>query len=764
MANPRHSMLCATGVNSVPPGSGIKTSGCIVSAQNISDPTEPETAVVRWRSSEELIAGFSDLLIPQLQNISPERFEKITASELSQKLDLRNPSDRRLIAEAVNQEWQIWEKNKAGYDPEQKGKLDILRSASVIAHYYNDNTLRQLRDVHEFKPEMIGNMIIFPKDWEERWMKKNPSAFKIEEVIFIFIHDIYLKIHSDNLARIGCVLTDCPGLFASRWDTEIARRAMFNADAILYLFDGSRTMKLSDLKALQFIRQNGMEYKLFYGCNMRSHTLADSRRILNSTVTMLKNNGFKVQDDEFTLFHALLALRSVQGERLINAGAKNCTPDDLKILRKVIMQQISILDIDDEAFAGMDADSLRFAVNQSGLNQLMDMAENMVIKKKAKSILIDNGSQMAANCLLEVEGALRNREENAYKKEEEFRRQVEMVEKELIKFREECIHIIDRLSEEGPDYILADDIWKKLESHKEELCEKTSKRIYIEVVTFKSVPMLLFKREKLKDKIMGIIKEEIAECFKAVINTWISEIKDGKNEIYNTQIVKRIKAVSMELKNIWNKSALPDMNLLAGINIPEFSGNLEFDNELIFQELEKSQIVDHVRYNAILAAGGLTGIFTATSGILVAIVVMITRILWMVVASVVVILVNIIIIFLTQGYIEEKLEQEIKDTLSPAFNTLFYEIRESVKKEFREFSANIRHLYQHVFAAAIDKPRTLFESRKKQAEADFRKSQNDREAIARDAKRIRQEQIQPLRISLEDFVSKVKESLQRCKN
>jgi hypothetical protein len=429
----------------------------------------------------------------------------------------------------------------------------------------------------------------------------------------------------------------------------------------------------------------------------------------------------------------------------------------------MIMQQLSVLDIDDDDFAGMDPESVRFARNQSGLDDLMAMAEQMVIRKKAKSILIANGSQMAANCLLEVEGALRAREDTAYKKETEFRHQVESVEKELVRFRTDCVHTIERLSEAGPDYLLADDIWKRLESYKKELCEKTSKRIHMEVVTFKSIPMLLFRREKLKDKIMGIIKEEIDDCFKAVINTWISEIKDGKNEIYNSQIVRRIKSISNELKNIWNKSALPDMNLLEGINIPEFSGNLEFDNETLLQEFEKSQIVDHVRYNAILATGGLTGIFTATSGILVAIVVMITRILWMVLASVAVILVNIIIIFLTQGLIEEKLEQEIKDTLSPAFDTLFYEIRENVKQEFRKFSAGIRQLYQHVFAAAIDKPRTVFELRKKQAEEDFGKSQKEREAIAQTAKQIRQNQIRPLRIGLEEFVSKVRKSLEECK-
>ncbi|MCP4347234.1 MAG: hypothetical protein GY795_17115 [Desulfobacterales bacterium] len=752
-----------------PLGSGIKTSGCIVAAQNISDSVEAEKALVEWRNSEELIEGFSDLLLPNLQNLYPGTFDNITASELSKVLNLDNPKHRRFISEAANQEWEVWEKNKAGYDPDQRGNLDILRSASIIAHHYANDSLGHIREKQEFRPEEIGELIIFPEDWEERWMDKNPDAFDIREVLFLFIRDVRLKLHCGNLGRLGCVLVDCPGLFASRWDTDVARRAMFEADAILYLFDGSRTMKLSDLRALRFIRKNGMGYKLFYGCNMRSHTLEDSERILKSTITMLKNNGFNVSEDEFTLFHALLALRSVQSERLLNGRLDKLTekriadeelPDKVKKrLKKFMNQQISILDIDDDDFTGMNPSSVQFARTTSRLDNLMEMVEHTVIAKKAKSILIDNGSQMAANSLLEVEGTLQNREFSAYKKENEFRGQVEFVEKELVRFRDDCTGVIGKLDEEGPDYLLSDEIWKRLEDRKQELCEKTSKRIYKDVVRLKNIPMLLFKRKKLKDKIIAIIKEEIDETFKEVIHGWVAEIKDDKNELYNAQIVQRIRSVSKDLKSIWNRSALPEMNLLAGVTIPEFSGNLEFDNEKVFRELEKSQIFDNVRYNAFVAAGSLTGMFTATSGIIVALFVVITRILWMVVASAVLIILNIIVIFLTQGMMEEKLEEEIRSSLSPVFDKLFHEIRADVKKEFREFSASIREIYRHVFSAAVNKPQAIFEERRNQAEEDFKKSRKEREAIAEEAKEIREEQIQPLRVKLQKFVAKVESCL-----
>ncbi len=191
------------------------------------------------------------------------------------------------------------------------------------------------------------------------------------------------------------------------------------------------------------------------------------------------------------------------------------------------------------------------------------------------------------------------------------------------------------------------------------------------------------------------------------------------------------------------------------MTIPEFSGDMELDNARIFQELEKGPEFDNVRYNAMLSAGGLTGIFTATSGILLAVFVLITRFFWVRIVTVVGFLINVILMFLTRGMVEKSLREEIRQKLSSAFKTLFYEIREETKKEFQAFSGDIRTLYRHLFSSAIDKPRHVFETRRTRALADFKKGREERVALAGEARRIREEQIQPLRISLQEFVSQV---------
>ena len=54
-----------------PLGTVIRTSGCEVRAQNLADENEVERAEIVWRTSEGLIRGFDDLLLPRLRELAP---------------------------------------------------------------------------------------------------------------------------------------------------------------------------------------------------------------------------------------------------------------------------------------------------------------------------------------------------------------------------------------------------------------------------------------------------------------------------------------------------------------------------------------------------------------------------------------------------------------------------------------------------------------------------------------------------------------------
>ncbi len=734
-----------------PMGSGIRTSGCLVSAQNISDPDEPESAEVQWRNSAELTEGFSDLLLPHFRHLAPQRFEKTTASELSLLLNLEDSADRMLLAQAADREWKIWKKDKSGYDPEQAGLLDAVRCASVIAHHFGNPELAQLR-ARNFRPEEVSTLIRFPQDWEDRWFDNLPDSFQLSEILFVFITRICLKIHSPSLGRLGCVITDCPGLSASRWDTHTARQAMFRADAILYLFDGSKTLKLSDLRALDFIRRNGMAGRLFYGCNMRGHSLENSKRILSASITSLKNSGFAIAEEkEVCLFHALLSLRAVQAAHLHESD-----PDFHEksvSLRKIISRQMAILDRED--FSETDAGFSAFVQNAKdwgGLDRVRTMVEQAVISRKAASVLIENGAKAAADCLREIEGNLHARENAAFREEKDFRRQMADAEIELRKFRSACTRILDDLREDGSDEALAEDIWQRIAARRPELCNTISERIYREVLN--RVSFSLLSGKGFQDRISGIVKAETDVCFTESIHAWITEIKEGRHPVYNSRIVRRIRAVSRELKHAWTSSALAGMQLTEGTVLPEFSGDLEVDTALIVREMETGPALENIRYSALLAAGGISGIFTAASGILLAVYMLITRLFWVRIVTIAALVVNMVLLMLTRGMMEKSMKQDIRGKLEPALHLLFSEMEEDVKKEFRKFSQSIRECYLNLFQQAADKPARIFEERKQQAERDFLKSREGRISIAGEARRIRETEIAPLRAALEDFIRK----------
>ncbi|MEE4357750.1 MAG: dynamin family protein [Desulfococcaceae bacterium] len=733
-----------------PMGAGIKTSGCILSAQHLSDPEEAESAIVEWAAPAELIEGFSDLLLPRFRHLQPRRFEKVTASELPQILDLENPSDRKLLSGAADLEWKTWKKNRAAYDPEQSGLLDVLRCAILIARFYAAADFQQLRQKKNFRPEDAALMICFPPDWEERWADKHPERFRLAEILFVFIRRVLLKIHSPSLARLGCVITDCPGLLASRRDTRIARRAMFRADAVLYLFDGSKTLKMSDLHALDFIRKNGMAGKLFYGCNMRGHSLSDSRRILKAGIASLRNSGYSLSEEkDVFLFHALLSLRAVQGGSIAADSPK------AQEIRKFLRRQMLILDADTET---EDFPSLLCHARQTGgLDRMRDMVERSVISRRARSVLLENGAVAAVSCLRETEGNLHSRENAALREEKEFRRQAADTETELRKFRAACSRILEKLDTDAPDHALAADIWDSLEKQREELTDRTARRIYKEVAGRTSLSLL--KKKRFQDSISGIIKAEIDRCFTECIHSRLAEIRQGENRVYEQQIVRRVRAVSRELKHAWSSSALPGMHLVEGTVMPEFSGDLTVDTAAVLRELESGPALENIRYSALLAAGGVTGIFTAASGALAAVYMLITRFFWLRIATLAAFLLNILLVLLTKDMMEKSIKEDIRRKLEPALRMLFYELREDVQKEFRNFSAEIRAFYRHIFQQAADKPRRVFEKRKEEAGQLFRKTREMRVDTAKKARQIREKEIIPLRRTLEEFIRQTEQHL-----
>ncbi len=743
-----------------PRGMGMKTSGCVVSAAHLSDPKADEYAQVTWRAAAELSGGILDLLYSRMKRLSPRRFAAGGSAGGQTAPDLDHPADRDLLMAAALAEWEAWRRDRGGYDPDRRGRLDVLRCATLIARYWAEDGLTRLRRRETFSLSEARGFMTFPVDWEERWLAGDPESFSAEEATFLFVRAVRLHIHSPHLSRLGCVVVDCPGLFASRWDTQTARAAMADADAILYLFDGSRPLKRSDLKALAFIRGNDMVHKLFYGCNLRGLSIADSDRVLEASLASLRGQGFSAPPDRVAAFHARLGLTAARANRARpdrDQGREGMAESDCAALLTDIRKTLSVLGIDakDGENGALDAESIVQARRFSGLDGLMGMAETAVIRRKARSVLVDNGARIGLDILREAAGTLLNRENAARLATRAFRDQAAEAETALRRFEGGCRLAIDRLDDPEPDAAMAADLWGRLAAAREELCDGCAERIRKEVLTRRNLAALALRRKVVEDEIIRILESEMTERFEAVIHGWLSEIREGRNPVYNLRIARPVGTVSGELKRIWTESGLGEMEMLSGVALPAFTGVPAVERERLFREMADREILNDLRNHALTAAS-LAGVFTAASGLLAGVVGALSRVFWAAVASAAVLVVNGLILLLTKGMVKETLQSEIRSRLSPVFIQIFDDIEPEIAAAFTDFSAGIRTLYRNAFLSAVEKPRALFEERRRRAEADFEQHREGRDAVAREARRLRKEMIEPLVGRLEGFVGEVK--------
>jgi hypothetical protein len=198
-----------------PRGFGIKTSDCLVSARNLSDPyPAPERAEIDWRTKQQLVLGFALLLKSPLTAKDQARFRVDQAlQEISQLLDLDNDVDLRLVQNLLAEEWACYRKDKGAYTDD---KLDLLRVASLTVHFYGTPDYHKLKTQMAWGLEEARRLMAFPTDWQQRWTGEAASAFALEDVAFVFIGRVQCHILSKNLERIGCIVTDCPGVVCKR--------------------------------------------------------------------------------------------------------------------------------------------------------------------------------------------------------------------------------------------------------------------------------------------------------------------------------------------------------------------------------------------------------------------------------------------------------------------------------------------------------------------------------------------------------------------
>lgn len=427
-----------------PGGGGIRTSGCRVAAHALRD-GEKEHAEVTWRSAAQLVDSFGAVLRDCYDG------QVITTK-------LINLEDKNSRAELEKRAWEeLGSPDISGDDKE------LLRFAMVVAHFYPEyqQHCREMRSTCSLAKAV--KLSSYPQDWDDLWLKVREANGRMNGIItkdmvaFAFCGGVDMYLNSGNLSALGCSIVDCPGLFASKWDTRIATECIENSNAILYMFRGDKSMTQQDLEALHNCIDLGGRDKLIFGANLHTDRKNWNRIVEKSIKPKLTEPGLDFVNPVVHEFHSALALRSRELYMLEELGqlcptsraaieydmelADRPKPYDDEAVKKFIHRRLKSFakklvgeddaeDLDDDFFKPVNLE------NESGAQQFLQAANNMVVKKRAVSILVNEGAVHVRRSLEKACKNMENQIELLSQDVEAARRDLEQQQNDINEFEE----------------------------------------------------------------------------------------------------------------------------------------------------------------------------------------------------------------------------------------------------------------------------------------------------------------------------------------
>ena len=607
-----------------PVGCMLKTSACIIEARNIDkhEDNQNERALIHWRTKEDLCLGFVQLLKTQLVTLDYKRFSDKTSEQIAKDIDLDLSKDRDLLKKAVDGEWQTYQGGRRKY---RSGDIDILRIATIVSQFYNCEKLKILSSKPQFDIREVGYLLTFSEDWDARWEELGIDGFQFEEVVFAFIGHVECLLHSENLSRLGCVVVDCPGLFASPWDTEVARGAMFGADAIWFLIGGDRQIGQDGLEVAQWLSDNKMDHKLFYSINAKaiSRELIENR-IIPADAAALKKMGLNVEQKDLAPYNAFLALRAVQGKKLIN-GAQDILDKytEEKIIehsRKFGYERVDKVsdawlrpvrktletmrpgkylttetdedgnEITKSKIKNINDETINVVLRESELEPTLMRIEGCIVERRAEAILVYGGSEKASEVLMIFKSRLEDIVRMSEIGKDDALKNYKILADKLDEYAKFCKEEFVLLDDDNIDRDLAEDYYNKVLTPSPSKCSnKIAYRINEEIGLFEDLGMAgsqiinaigaigkffnngtpwweEFEIGSGEGTIRSIIEEEVSYVTNPASEDWLNSILNGSNACLKDSLFKKVEFIRERASKRW-----VELNFNS---IPEFSGML----------------------------------------------------------------------------------------------------------------------------------------------------------------------------------------------
>lgn len=726
-------------------GGGIKTSAAVISAQNISDGEvqngREEWAEITFKSKKELLSNMFDVLVNegQIQTQFP-KLKWETESDFLKNLDLDNAAHRKVMLDTV---LKLWTARK---DMGNSDLLDNMRIATLILKFYGTPEYKKLCEKKITDVVSFQNLIQFPQGWEVKWGARENAKFTFDEIAFVFISRVLLRIKSPHLARLGCRITDCPGLFANSYDTRVAKAAIHASDAVWYLLNGDKQAGESDIKILSMLQKEEIRDRQFISANMKENHTQKIQNIIPTSIALLQNNGLK---SDVNPYNARLALLSEQGQMILDGTLsdhdKKIMEDDFgngpqppeiiwrqmvnKIGWNVNVQKLCNL-------ASLDENAIQAVKDESRLENILSAINQRIIKDKSQSILLDNGSVRAAKALKAYEGELQSREDAARQSKEQAEKEKAEADRKMEEFQKASLNIID----ESP-FVAQKNINAKYYAG-ELIREAFSDEILRNKITEKLVDCmwntysfwkLWTSDNAFKNDVMNAAGPYVsARLNDALIQTW-QKWKDKTNTFCEWQgnYLKSIAKTNRKIEEKWRDVKCDEINLLKGLgdfvvvyNPPDIA------IQTIGENANMRDAIDEANCN----------VFTT---------------IW-----------DIIKTILSRGCREDIFKERIRPIVKKAIADVlrnvgfFSDTQDGLARSFRKYSEQVEDNLLNKLKLVQD----AYEKRKKEKDAIFKEKQADQQKIAKEANATRTQKIEPVRKEIEEFQQQVtKEIRQVCK-
>lgn len=605
-----------------PMGNGaIKCSASAMTIMNVDD-EKNLGATIRMRTLKELSALLMDVGI---------------------ECDLEKESveDARAAWKVRYEEWQ---NNKRLWTDDNR---DLLFVTGLIVTHLTSPSIQQLlkKGVFDVGVGEIPRFSKFPDGYRTRYSKFGPSGFSPAEVLFPFVSIIEVRAHASSLRKIGAIIEDCPGLFASSYDTMTTKREMSEASAVWYLFD-ARMPGHEELEAIRESLSVVQKGRIFFSANVKGNLIpmpTFCKQVLPQISEALIDNG--IEDVTIRPYHALGALTAIlceyylENRRLPSEASKDYLLSYSKeqglnsqnmtdILSGMadhcmrLMYPMSRPQDWDDLPEKLSVQGVAILKRESNLDGVVEEIKSFVVTTKAKSVLISDTSEKALKLVKQLMELLRKREMEAGEAFDAIKRKYDAAENKLNKFvqfaKERVDDVLNGVAGNGIDKSISTDFRKAVFADSiDEIADIASSPIRDVSGTFRVLGETLSKWtinsfKWVKSKLTGeeyspnesafvlesrkILRDTIAKVCGANAYFWAKKLQDGENEVFNQAVVNPASLVLEVIRREWDSTCKNEKLL----------GSLDPTNEPLDSDFARSHHIDRIDFSGILGKNALT--------------------------------------------------------------------------------------------------------------------------------------------------------------